>query len=779
MASIYIYKYNNDFNGIVKKEDTLAAYGNPLYSEAQVNFNPNDGANTVFVAGRNNHSYLGGGDYLIYSEDNSSITSRWFIIEDTRTRLGQAQLTLLRDVMVDYNDSILNSTCFINKGYVPQTSPFIFNNENMGFNQIKKSETLLKNKLGTPWVVAYLSRYDGEGNYNSFKGSFKSAALDKVDYTLNSLDDYKYNTAGARGYRYVNTLPAFTTFYNANSKGYITYATSPAEIVNTEFSSTVTGPTVTKPIDVPASVYNDIKASYDAGVELNPNLDNLPWNTYTTTGTQAGADLLAAENGKIIKVGDKYYRIRINYGTVDISAISGIWGISVPSTSALGMTMTSKFFPSDNPIVSGTPNHLVKVPNSVPNITISYLQVDRASLNYEITYDGTYTRDAVYEIIGTPLYNVTFNIDSTTPFTHDGDIGLEWFQDIANRYRASGYCMDVQIVPYAPIDTTDISSEKYFLCGGTLTNAAAIGFKFPTSSFTVANTVSIPLRDDKKIGNECDLFRFCSPNGVGDFDFNPYKNGGFASFEADVTLLPINPYIKIHPIWNNLYGNGSIEDFRGLICGGDFSIGNTSNEWLTYQQQNKFYQDIFNRDIESQEVNNNITREREKWQVATGAIGGVLSGATAGGLIGGSAGIIGSVIGGALGGAASLAGGMKDIELNERQRSEAIELQKDQFGYQLGTIKARTTQLSKTTAFNINNKYFPYVEYWTCTEEEVEALKNKIKYNGMTVGVIGKLSDYIGQEQTFVQAQLIEIDIMDDTHVAAVIARKLSQGVRI
>ena len=60
------------------------------------------------------------------------------------------------------------------------------------------------------------------------------------------------------------------------------------------------------------------------------------------------------------------------------------------------------------------------------------------------------------------------------------------------------------------------------------------------------------------------------------------------------------------------------------------------------------------------------------------------------------------------------------------------------------------------------------------------ALKNKIKYNGMTVGVIGKLKDFINpNEETFVQASLIEIDIMDDTHLANAIARNLSEGIRI
>lgn len=773
LNNIYLLKFNNYFNRRVKKLGSAGDYiAQAVFATRNTAFNYNDGVRAEQVI----NSEVGC-DYAVVTDPSDTvIVSRWFVMESQRLRNGQVRLSLYRDLFVDYADEIRGSTCFINKGFVPQTSPLIFNKENMGFNQIKQSETLLKNKLGTPWVVAYLSRYDGEGNYNKFTGSFKSAALDKADYTLNNLNEYKYNTVASFGYRYVNTLPSFNTFYTVGNSGYITYLSSPTTISTVDTWPLLEGPAVTKVIDTPASAYNSIKAVYDAGVELDPSQNNLPWNTYTYTGTQAGADLLAAENGKIIKVSDKYYRIRVNYGTTDITEVSGIWGRAIEPTSALGTEMTAKFFPSDNPIISGTPKHLVKVPNTIPNITISYMEVDKALVNYNITYNGTYTRDAVYEIIGTPLNNVTFNINSTTQFSHDGDIGLEWFQDIANRYKASGYCMDVQIVPYAPIDSTDISSQEYFLCGNSLETALAIGFKFPASSFTVANTVNIPLRDNKKIGNECDLFRLCSPNGVGNFDFNPYKNGGFASFEADVTLLPINPYIKVHPIWNELYGNGSIEDYRGLICGGDFSIGNTSNEWLTYQQQNKYYQDIFNRNIESQEVNNNITRERERWQVATGAISGAVTGAIGGGVLG----PVGAIAGGIIGGAASAAGGVKDIELNERQRSEAIQLQKDQFGYQLGTVKARTTQLSKTTAFNINNKYFPYVEYWTCTEEEVMALKNKIKYNGMTVGVIGKLKDFINpNEETFVQASIIEIDITDDTHLANAIARNLSEGVRM
>ena len=103
MASIFIYNYNNYYNRKAKKKDALIGYGSPVYTESStnLNFNPNDGVNTTFVAGRVSNSYNGRGDYLIYSEDNTSITSRWFILDAPRVRKGQHNLVLRRDVIVD------------------------------------------------------------------------------------------------------------------------------------------------------------------------------------------------------------------------------------------------------------------------------------------------------------------------------------------------------------------------------------------------------------------------------------------------------------------------------------------------------------------------------------------------------------------------------------------------------------------------------------------------------------------------------------------------------
>ena len=216
-----------------------------------------------------------------------------------------------------------------------------------------------------------------------------------------------------------------------------------------------------------------------------------------------------------------------------------------------------------------------------------------------------------------------------------------------------------------------------------------------------------------------------------------------------------------------------------MICGGDFSLPIVSNEWESYKLNNKYYQDIFDRTIQHQEFNNKYAEISDVFSAITGTFLGASSGATAG-IAGGVPGMIGGAI---AGGAASLAGGIADIVINKKIRSEDIQYQKDRFGYALGTIKARSQSLTRSTSYNANNKYFPYVEYYTCTEIEEKALENKLLYNGMTVGVIGKVSDYLNNDPevpfTFIQGEIIRIEIEDDYEIVERINDIFMGGIRI
>lgn len=160
MPSIFIYNYNNYYNRKVKKEDSLEKYGSPIYIETgnNVNFNPSDGVNTYYDAGRINNSYDGHGDYLIYSEDNVSVTSRWFITEADRLRKGQYRCVLRRDVLVDYYPQVVSSPCYIEKATLLDSDPMIYNNEGVAVNQIKTNEYTLKDDTKCSWLVGYFNR---------------------------------------------------------------------------------------------------------------------------------------------------------------------------------------------------------------------------------------------------------------------------------------------------------------------------------------------------------------------------------------------------------------------------------------------------------------------------------------------------------------------------------------------------------------------------------------------------------------------------------------------
>lgn len=262
-----------------------------------------------------------------------------------------------------------------------------------------------------------------------------------------------------------------------------------------------------------------------------------------------------------------------------------------------------------------------------------------------------------------------------------------------------------------------------------------------------------------KIQNETEMWRLVSPNYNGQFEFSVAKNGGVDFFNVDCNYKPFNPYIHINPNWGLLYGTIDFNDARGLLCGGDFSLPQVSNAWANYETSNKYYQNIFNREVQNMEVNNNVSRVTD----ITGGIAGTVSG---------------SFLGGAAGGVLTGIAGVADVIANEYLRTEAMDYKRDMFGYQLGNIKAMPNSLTRTSAFTYNNKIFPILEYYSCTDEEVEALENKLLYNGMTVMRIGKIKDFIiPYSSTYIKGRLIRLDgTGEDFHYVKELSDEIYKG---
>ena len=291
----------------------------------------------------------------------------------------------------------------------------------------------------------------------------------------------------------------------------------------------------------------------------------------------------------------------------------------------------------------------------------------------------------------------------------------------------------------------------------------------------------------RKLANETEMFRLVSPNYAGQFEFSLSKSGSEVSyFNVDFNYKPINPYIHLTPALSGLYGDKFVKmnDIRGLVCGGDFSITRIISSWEQYQLQNKNYQEIFDRQIKSMDVNNAIAREQQDWMGVVGAITGGIAGATGGAVAGakinaGIGGAIGAAAGALIGTTAGIVGAAKDKEWLERQQQEARSYAIDMYGYQLGNIQALPYSLAKTSALTENNKIFPFVEEYQATQEEVSNLTNKIKFNGMTIMTVAKLEDYSTSsfDKTFVKGQLIRLEGVDeDFHLIDTLYQEVYKG---
>ena len=282
---------------------------------------------------------------------------------------------------------------------------------------------------------------------------------------------------------------------------------------------------------------------------------------------------------------------------------------------------------------------------------------------------------------------------------------------------------------------------------------------------------------ERKLANECDVVRLVAQNYSAIFEFSPAKSGGVDGFLADCTYKPWSPYIHILPKLKGLYGDNfvAIDDARGLICGGDMSLPQLSNAWANYQLQNKTYQEMFDRQIKNMDVQNDINRQGALAQLIASPITGGAAGAAAG------AQVPGGIGGAAALGAAGAVGGLatagidyaNTLKMMEENRQYAI----DMYGYKLQNIQAIPTSLTKTSALTYNTRVWPFIEYYTCTEDERTALKDKIKYNGMTIMKVSQLRNYLLGQDNFYKGKLIRLNIKVDSHMAYEIYNELNKGV--
>lgn len=306
--------------------------------------------------------------------------------------------------------------------------------------------------------------------------------------------------------------------------------------------------------------------------------------------------------------------------------------------------------------------------------------------------------------------------------------------------------------------------------------------------------VETPADDTEfKVEHETSFYRLNSPNYNGTFEFKATSNLGIDYFEVDATYKPYQPYIKISPNFKGLYG-GDFDDARGLILSGDFSLPTLGDSWEQYQINNKSYEAAFQSQITNMETVYNIQKEQQKTAAGWQAVSAGFSGAGSGAMIGSTihpAGAAAGIATGLAAGALSYMGAQQDLAYAERLHDQSVSYAKEQQQLALQNIKALPYSLNKVSAYDKNNKFFPFLEYYTCSDEEKNALRQKLKYNSMTIGAMGTVREYLRSEPTFIQGQLVRMtDYTDeetgithslhhDYHLITAIAAELHKGIYI
>ena len=748
--TLYLLPYFNYYNRNILKYDTtedyLAEFGeiDILYG---INFIPNDGIRTTQIV-----NYTSGSDwsqsaakgeiapgYVLVVNENDEIVSRWWVIESQLVRNGQARLSLLRDVIADYYDTILETPSFIKKGYISNIyDNAIYNNEDMTFNQIKTKETPIKDASATGWYIGYIAKTVG--------GESSTVSISKVSQKLigsyASIEQYPYNQY--QDTPFIGDYNSFTTVVNYTpymEQGWDEYGNpklpthNATGALSTPYGAVLSSSSQGYRMKVSGNALQSVFASVIRQVQnLGVDWKNLSY-AYTNVNRGTALNDFLAQDGKYVEIADITYRIKIN------TKENNTQYLTLENTSPYAdkvkqvINNTNAEWTSNVIDTSTIVGKLCGIEYDYYSYTIELIREVDADITYTIPVSRNHCVDAPYDIIAIPAGKMYFTTEGPT-FDCSSSLSRAIVDELIIKLDKQGY--DWQYLPYCPFDDDAFSPDgdsgyaKLDITTLKETEYTKIGSAGETSTIALypshANftktigkyPITVP-RDpiEFKVANECDMYRLCSPNYNGQFEFSAAKNGGVFAWLIACSYKPFNPYIRVAPAFKRLYGF-NFEDARGLICGGDFSLPQTRSDWEAYELSNKNYQVMFDRQIENMEVNNAVQRKLEKWNVATGALTTGITAGMAGNMMGG-AGV--GAFGGIGAGAISAVAGIADIKLNEQLRAEAMDFAKDQFGYQLQNIKAMPHSLTKVGAATEDYKIWPFVEYYTC--ENIE------KQNGM------------------------------------------------
>lgn len=838
---VALYGFNNYFNRTAKRYETVAEYqeNSTNYFEATgVNFTYADGIMTRVIINDSTHYTADESpDYiLVVNETYGNIIGRYYVEHTNINRQGQYDMSVRRDLVADLLDVVKASPIFLERGHVSYGDPLIFNDEDLSLNEIKKSEIMLKDASNCAWIVGYMARNFPDENPQSVVFYYNGGDYDLSVNNITNWDQYEFmnttfftnfNDVRIKIYAAITGTDAFSVEFGHVMNTDIYYA----DIGNIQHPAGVTVQYIDRErlrdrciqlgygfdirnIDflkeIAREIFSPVEADVDYVVTCNMIAEyGAVLGGPTITNTKQIA--LKQYQGKRIldNASQVIYQVDCDNGeglTGDIKTWNAAQFPHVADY--LNDYIYPRYFTSYNgsfglyfamETFRATLSEVASARFSIP-------ASDNLSTSRHHLTDAPYDMFAIPFGDGVKIYNGAGVLDLTV----NKAIAIGMAQAIIEQCGSSVY--DVQMLPYCPV--------QYALRDGVLKDDDStvifarterdqkVGIIYWATKSSFTTTVSVALEDtdysnydyvDFKRDILTKKFRLVSPNYNGIYEFSPFKldkkyglDGTTVSFSIDCTYKPYNPYIHVTPVpppyQSYLYGT-DFDDSRGLICGGDFSLPMISSAWTQYELANKNYNNIFNRELQTLDLQNKYAGIGDVIGAVTGSIGAGASGAMTG-LFASGGNPAGAIVGAAVGGIASLGGGIADTVINSELRKDNRDLKVDLYNYQLGNIKAQPYSLTKTSAITYNYKYWCFIELYDCSDQEKAMVENMIVYHGSKLMKITTIQENLdgmngyrpGAPGNYVKGSFIRFvlgEVSTDSHMLNELNLELEKGVFI
>ena len=468
----FLERFNNYFNRKIIMYDSLLDYENnskdffiPEDSNGHMlpfDFNPNDNVMSEVIV----NDVPFDADYFLLLDEEQNIVQRWFILEQKRNRQGQWVYTLKRDVIADHIDTLFDAPIFVQKGMLPEDDPFIVNDEGMNLNKIKTSETLLKDKTQSAWVVAYVAKNSDGLDINisvpkqKIDVEYFSMAdiADELGVEESVLTDLLNQDGKTETPAYISTevdvtygtqcLPAYPISSPRSYKlkiindivSYESFGSAPANKKIFECSEAYYEAPLS---DIASMMASELQTRIST---FKSDFKNMFSRNYFFNNNSL--EILKSYNGKVINYLGKFYRFNVAESNVSSETVSDVaYGlytslkeIADETVSDFG-TLTLASSPQYNRVIDNHKTVYLQIAEISSSDFVSAIKTQISSSRYV-------TEDQEFDIICFPANDIEFN-DNGTTYSYSGENSLRLGSKIALEGDAVVY--DVQLLPYCPL----------------------------------------------------------------------------------------------------------------------------------------------------------------------------------------------------------------------------------------------------------------------------------------------------------------------------------------